>query len=237
VGHLLGYRPAKLPRFGRLVLVRLAQQQVGTGSIGPGRRRRVDFLEHGQRQPGAAGREAPPRLRVRNEFGHDLVPPPLRPGREPASGVGHAPHLGRQVGRHGFRPRLPRDRQARVGEDVAAHLTDEGTRRSQQRTGAAMPDEDRGPAGRAARYHLGLARAVRRPRSDRAGKVRDAHLVARSGQVSRHQIPARGPHQRAMNQQHPSSHAPFVSATRPYPAGRVERRSVKGNRFDGLPQS
>jgi hypothetical protein len=46
---------------GRLVLVRLAQQQVRTGSIGPLRRGRVNFLEHGQRQPRAAGREMLPR--------------------------------------------------------------------------------------------------------------------------------------------------------------------------------
>ncbi len=209
MGHLLGHRPAKFPRFGRFVLVRLAQQQVSPGNIGPSRRRRVGFLEHGERQPRAPGREAPPRLRVRDEIGHGLIAPPLRPGRQPALGISHVPHLGRQLGRYGFHPRLPRDRQARVDEDVAAHLTDEGTRRSQQRPGPAMPDEDRGLPGCAACYHLGLARAVGRPCRDRAGQVRDAHLIAPPGQVRRHQVPAGAPHQRAMNQQHPSSHAPI----------------------------
>ena len=66
-----------------------------------------------------------------------------------------------------------------------------------------------GAPGRAPTYHLGLAYTVGRPSRDRAGQVRDAHLVAPPGQVTRHQIPALAPHQRAMNQQHPSSHAPI----------------------------
>jgi hypothetical protein len=235
VGHLLGHRPAKFPRLGRFVLVRLAQQQVSPGSIGPTRRRRVGFLEHGERQARAPGREPPPRLRVRDELGHGLIAPPLRPGRQPALGISHVPHLGRQLGWHGFHPRLPRDRQARVDEDVAAHLTDEGTRRSQQRPGPAMPDEDRGLPGCAACYHFGLARAVGRPCRDRAGKVRDAHLIAPTDQVRRHQIPAGAPHQRAMDKQHPSSHAPFVSAIWPRwrqprgPYGQPGCRSVQAS--------
>ncbi|MGH3258061.1 MAG: hypothetical protein ACRDOU_22150 [Streptosporangiaceae bacterium] len=215
VGHLFGHRPAKFPRHGRLVPVRLTQQQVSSGSIGPGRRRRVDFLEHRQRQAGAAGRELPPRRWVPDELGHDLIAPPLRPGWQPAPGISHTPHLGRQIGRYGFHPRLPRDRQARVDEDVAAYLADEGTRRSQQRSRPTVPDEDRGLAGCAARYYLGLARAIGRPGRNSAGQVRDVHLVAPPGQVSRHQVPACAPRQRAMDKQHPSSHASFVSATRP----------------------
>jgi hypothetical protein len=213
VGHLLGHRPADFPRLGRFVLVGLAQQHVSPRSIGPSRCRRVDFLEHGEWQPRASRHETMPRVRVGNEFGHGLLTPPLRPGRQPAPRVGHLPHLIRQIRRNGFHPRLPRDRQARVDEDVAVYLTDKGTRRRQQRPGPAMPDEDRGPPGRAPPYHLGLAYTVGRPSRDRAGQVRDAHLVAPPGQVTRHQVPALAPHQRAMNQQHPSSHAPFVSAT------------------------
>lgn len=76
-----------------------------------------------------------------------------------------------------------------------------------------MTDEDRGLAGCAAGYHLGLAQAIRWPCHDSASKVRDAQFAATPGQVSRDQIPRRATGQRAMDEQQPSSHALFVSAT------------------------
>ena len=70
----------------------------------------------------------------------------------------------------------------------------------------------RGLAGGTAGYRLGLARAVRRPGRDRPRQAGDAHLPAAPGQVSRNQVPGRRPDKRTMNEQHPGSHALFVSA-------------------------
>ena len=89
-----GHGPAEFPCLCRLVLVGLAQLQVSGGGSGPPRHRRVNFLEHGQWQPGAAGREIPPRGWIRNQLGQGLVAPPLRPGRQPALVVSHLPQLG-----------------------------------------------------------------------------------------------------------------------------------------------
>ena len=251
MGHLLGHRPAKFPRFGRFVLVRLAQQQVSPGNIGPSRRRRVDFLEHGERQPRAAGREAPPRLRVRDEFGHGLIAPPLRPGRQPALGIGHVPHLGRQLGRYGFHPRLPRDRQARVDEDVAAHLTDEGTRRSQQRPGPAMSDEDRGLARLrcALSPRPGASSRAALPRPCRSGPGRPPHSPTRPGPPPpgpSWRTPPAGYEPAAPEQSRPHSYQPSGhAAVRALPrrrlatpaAVRVARRVWPQKWFDGLPES
>ena len=46
--------------------------------------------------------------------------------------------------------------------------------------------------------------------------------VPMPGQVSRDQIPGDAPHQRAINQQQPGTHAPFVST----PASRAASRSI-----------
>ena len=47
-----------------------------------------------------------------------------------------------------------------------------------QRSRPAVTDENRRPARCGAGDHLGLARAIRRPRRNSAGQVGDAHLVA-----------------------------------------------------------
>src|SRR5260370_39373084 len=116
----------------------LGELQGSGGGIRPLRRRRVNFLEHGQWQPGAAGREVPPHFWIRNELGQGLIAPPLRPRWQPALGISHLPQLRGQAGRNGFHPGLPRDRQAGVDEDVTADLFDDGTRRGQQRPCPAM---------------------------------------------------------------------------------------------------
>ncbi len=181
VAHLFCYGPAEFPRPECLVLVCLAQQHVGAGRIGPLRRGRVYFLKHGQRQPGAAGREAPPRSWIRDQPGQRLIAPPLRPGRQPVLVISHPPDLGGQLGWHGFHPDLPRDRQASVDEEVTPDLTAEGARRGQQRPRPAMPDEDRGLARCGAGDHLGLRQAVRRPGREGLRQVWDAHLPPAPG--------------------------------------------------------
>ena len=99
-----------------------------------------------------------------------LVTPDLDVARAagPALVVSDLPQVGGQLGRHGVHPGLPRGRKASVGEDITPDLIDEGARRGQQRSRAAMTDENRGPAGCTAGYHLGLARAIRRPCRDGA---------------------------------------------------------------------
>jgi len=126
-------------------------------------------------------------------------------------GISHLPQSGRQIRGDGLHPGPPRDRQASVDEDVTPDLIDDLPRRCQERPRTAMTDEDHRPAGRAAGYHARQAQAVRRPCRDRASKVRDAYLVASAGQVSRDQIPGCATHQRAMNEQQPTSHGQFVS--------------------------
>ena len=58
-----------------------------------------DQVKHGQRQPRAAGSEVPPYSWIRDELGQSLIPPPLRPRRQPAPGISHLPQLGRQISR------------------------------------------------------------------------------------------------------------------------------------------
>jgi hypothetical protein len=67
--------------------------------------------------------------------------------------------------------------------------------------------------------------------ADGPGQVGEAHLVATPGQVGRDQIPGCAPHQRAMNEQQPGTHALFVSTpatpTRPPPHGSNARSGLQ----------
>ncbi len=65
----------------------------------------------------------PPHIGIGDEAGQDLLAPPLRPRWQPASGIGHLPHLGGQSRRDGFHPAAPRGREAGAGEEVTADLS------------------------------------------------------------------------------------------------------------------
>ncbi len=192
----------------------------------------MNLLEHGQRQPGAAGREVPPQLWVRDEAGQHLLAPPARPRWQPALGISHLPQPGGQIRRSGLHPAAPRCRQAGVDEDVTAGLPQEGTRGAQQRSRATMADEDRGLCGCAAGDHLGLPRAIRRPRRDRAREVGDAHPVATPGQARGDQIPGGVPGQRAMHQQQQTTHA--LIRTNIHHAGGAARHRTRARARCGL---
>ena len=125
-----------------------------------------------------------PDSRIGQKRGQFLLAPPLRPRRQPALRVGHLTQLGREIGRHGLHPGAPRRRQPGIDEDVAPDsLSQHRPSRGQQRPRAAVPDEDRGLAGRAVGYHLGLAQVIRRPRRDSARQVRNGYRVSISSQV------------------------------------------------------
>src|ERR1700744_5236142 len=69
VAQLLSHRPAECACPSRLVFVGLAELEIAARSIWPPRRRRVGFLEHGQRQPGTPGCETPPDIRIGQKRG------------------------------------------------------------------------------------------------------------------------------------------------------------------------
>src|SRR5262249_34517666 len=163
-----------------LIGVRLAQLQVSGGRIGPVRRRRGSLLEHGQRQPGAAGRGPPPHVLGGGELSPGPPPPPPRPRPGPTPRLSPPPPLGRPAhpppagGRGGGR--------AGVGAGGGGEGAPPPARRPPPPAGA---DENRRLARGAPGYPLGRAREIGGPRRDRASQVGDAHLVAAPGQVSR----------------------------------------------------
>ena len=171
VAHLPSHRPAEFARPGRLAFVRPAELEIAAGSSWPPRRRRVDFLDHGQRQPGTPGCETPPDIRIGEKHGEFPVTPPLRPRRQPAPRACHFTQPGRETGLHGLHPGAPRRRQPGIDEDIAPDcLAQHRPGRGQQRPRAAVPDEHSGLAGRASAYPS-LAQVIRRPGRDRAGQV------------------------------------------------------------------
>jgi hypothetical protein len=110
VAHLLSHGPAEFARPGRLVFVCLAELEIAAGSIWPPRRGRVDFLDHGQRQPGTPSCETPPDIPIGEERGEFPVTPPLR---QPAPRACHLTQPGSETGLHGLHP------GARIDEDIA----------------------------------------------------------------------------------------------------------------------
>ena len=150
-----GHGPAEFPRRYRLVLVGLAQLEVSGGGIGPGRGR-VNFLEHGQWQPGAAGGEI--RRAAGSGISSAMVSSPHHCGQggsQPWSSAISRSWAASSEGAVSIQLR-PGGPQASVDEDVTPDLTEDGARCGQQLSRPAVTDEYRGLAGRAAGYHLGL---------------------------------------------------------------------------------
>jgi hypothetical protein len=202
VAYPLCHRPAEFPRLGCLIPVGLAQLQVSGGGIRPLRRRRVNFLEHG---PVAARGQPAAKCRRTSGSGMSSARSSSRHhcgqgGRQPWASAISRSGAGR-VERFPSRsaPGIGRPASTRCNRGPARC----GARGGQQQSCPAMADEDRPLSGCAAGYHLGLARAIRRPCRDRTSEVGDAHLVATPHQASGDQIPGCTPDQRAMNEQQP----------------------------------
>jgi RHS repeat-associated protein len=77
MAQLLSHRPAEFACPGRLVLVCLAELEIAAGSVWPPWHGRMNFLEHGERQPGTPGCEMLPDNRIGEKRGQFLIAPPL----------------------------------------------------------------------------------------------------------------------------------------------------------------
>ena len=77
----LSHRPAEFARPGRLVFVGLAELEIAAGSVRPPWRGRMNFLQHGQRQPGTPGGETLPDSRIGEKRGQFLLFVRTRPDR------------------------------------------------------------------------------------------------------------------------------------------------------------